>query len=190
MCTTAWACFPAAKVTRVTTIGVAIAIPEPYGSELQRWRITFVYSSADGIATHVTLLPPTEVDEADLLTIESHLYDVAAGRRPFVLHLRGTGTFRPVSPVVFIAVVEGISACEVLTNVVRSGPLDRELSFPYHPHVTVAQQISDEALDAAFAALTDFDCTFSVEAFSLYVHGDDDVWRESRTFELAAARVR
>jgi 2'-5' RNA ligase len=190
MCTTAWACFPAARVTRVTTIGVAIAIPEPYGSELQRCRISFGDASAGGIPTHVTLLPPTEVDDADLPAIESHLYDVAAGRRPFVLHLRGTGTFRPVSPVVFIAVVEGISACEVLTNAVRSGPLDRELSFPYHPHVTLAQQISDEALDAAFVALADFDCAFSVPAFSLYVHGDDDVWRESRTFELAAARVR
>jgi 2'-5' RNA ligase len=92
--------------------------------------------------------------------------------------------------VVFIAVVEGISACEVLTNAVRSGPLERDLSFPYHPHVTVAQQVPDEALNAAFSALADFECTFSVRAFSLYVHGDDDMWRESQTFELAAAWVR
>jgi 2'-5' RNA ligase len=176
-------------VTRVTTIGVAIPIPEPYGSELKRCRLSFGDASASGIPTHVTLLPPTEVDETDLPAIESHLHEVAASRQPFVLHLRGTGSFRPVSPVVFIAVVEGISACEVLTNAVRSGPLERDLSFPYHPHVTVAQQVPDEALNAAFSALADFECTFSVRAFSLYVHGDDDMWRESQTFELAAAWV-
>ena len=32
----------------------------------------------------------------------------------------------------------------------RSGPLERELKFPYHPHVTVAHDLPEEALDRAF----------------------------------------
>ena len=40
------------------------------------------------------------------------------------MRLRGTGTFRPVSPVVFVNVAEGISRCELLADAVRRGPLE------------------------------------------------------------------
>jgi 2'-5' RNA ligase len=95
-----------------------------------------------------------------------------------------------VSPVVFVVVTEGISACEVLAYDVRAGDLDRELSFPYHPHVTVAHHLDDTALDKAFESLADYECTFDVLAFHLYVHGEDEVWRPYRTFELAAPPVQ
>lgn len=172
------------------TIGVAIAVPEPYGSELQRYRASFGDPQADAVPTHVTLLPPTETDPDRLVDIEDHLARVAAAHEPFRMHLRGTATFRPVSPVVFVAVTEGISACEVLAEDVRSGHLDRELSFPYHPHVTVAHHLDDSTLDRAFKALADYECTFEVMAFHLYVHGEDEVWRPYRAFELAAPAIQ
>jgi 2'-5' RNA ligase len=172
---------------RVQTIGVAVAVPEPYGSELRRYRASFGDTQADAVPTHVTLLPPTEVDPERLAEIEQHLSRVAVRHPGFRMHLRGTATFRPVSPVVFVAIAEGISACEILANDVRSGLLDRELSFPYHPHVTVAHHIDDDSLDQAFKVLADYECTFDVVAFHLYVHGDDEVWRPYRAFELSAA---
>ena len=48
------------------TIGVAIAIPEPYGGELQRVRESYGDPLARSIPTHITLLPPTEVQADDL----------------------------------------------------------------------------------------------------------------------------
>ena len=48
------------------TIGVSIAVPEPHGSLLQQLRTGFGDAAAHGIPTHVTLLPPTEVDGASL----------------------------------------------------------------------------------------------------------------------------
>lgn len=179
-----------ARVSPVHTIGVAIAVPEPYGSELRQYRASFGDPQADAIPTHVTLLPPTEVDPDRLLDIEDHLDGVAARHESFRMHLRGTATFRPLSPVVFVAVTEGISACESLAQDVRSGGLERELSFPYHPHVTVAHHLEDSAMDKAFEALTDYECTFEVTAFHLYVHGDDHVWRPYRRFTLAAPETR
>lgn len=167
------------------TIGVAIAIPEPHGGELQRYRASFGDPSADAIPTHVTLLPPTLVDD-DLSDVDKHLSEVAASHRPFCIHLRGTATFRPVSPVVFVAMTEGISACEMLATSVRSGPLDRELMFPYHPHVTVAHDVPDKALDTAFETLADYDVSFDVTEFWLYLHGDDDVWRPHQAFALGS----
>ena len=140
---------------------------------------------ASSIPTHVTLLPPTEIDDADLGLIDDHLLEVAARFPSFRIRLRGTATFRPISPVVFVPLAEGISSCEVLQSQVRSGPLRVELRFPYHPHVTVAHDLEKEALDRAYDALSEYDCAFDVDAFSRYEHGADGVWRPQRSFPLA-----
>lgn len=169
----------------MSTIGVAIPVPEPYCGELQRWRRSFGDPLADAIPTHVTLLPPTDVSDDDLPDLETHLEKVAASHYAFPIHLRGTATFQPVSPVVFVAVREGISCCELLAEGIRSGPLERELHFPYHPHVTVAHDLPEAQLQAAFEALADFECRFDVTTFSLYLHGRDRVWRPKRDFPLA-----
>ena len=54
-------------------IGVSIAIPEPWGCELQRARLSYGDEQARGIPTHVTVLPPTEVDDAAMDGIHEHL---------------------------------------------------------------------------------------------------------------------
>jgi 2'-5' RNA ligase len=170
----------------VRTIGVAIAIPPPFGPELQRCRRAFGDPMADAIPPHVTLLPPTDVGADELSVIIKHLNGVAANTVPFEIHLRGTATFRPVSPVVFVALAQGISQCEVTATAVRTGPLTTELHFPYHPHVTVAHNLPDEALDRAFAELAEFEAAFRVTAFGLYEHRPDGHWVEQRSFPLCA----
>jgi 2'-5' RNA ligase len=169
----------------MATIGVAIPIAEPYGTELQKFRAEFGDPMASSIPTHVTLLPPTEVADADLAEIDDHLLEVAARFPSFRIRLRGTATFRPISPVVFVPLAEGISSCEVLQSQVRSGPLDIALRFPYHPHVTVAHDLDKESLDSAFDALAEYDCSFEATAFGRFEHGADGVWRPRRDFPLA-----
>ncbi|GAA2624572.1 2'-5' RNA ligase family protein [Actinomadura fulvescens] len=161
---------------------MAIPIPEPYGSELQRRRRSFGDPLASAIPTHITLLPPTEVGDGDLDAIENYLRLIATAEHPFRILLRGTGTFRPVSPVVFVAVAEGIAGCERVQRQVLAGPLSRELDFPYHPHVTVAHHLPEEAMDRAFKELAGYEAEFEVWGFSLYEHGDDGVWRPRRDF--------
>ncbi|RBL83753.1 2'-5' RNA ligase family protein, partial [Streptomyces cavourensis] len=108
--------------------------------------------------------------------------------RPFPMRLSGTGTFRPLSPVVFVQVVEGASACSWLQKRVRdaSGPLVRELQFPYHPHVTVAHGISEEAMDRAYAELADYEAAWTCGSFALYEQGADAVWRKLRDFPFGS----
>jgi 2'-5' RNA ligase len=170
----------------VRTIGVAVGIPEPWGSQLDGHRAAAGDPMAAFIPAHLTLLGPTEIDaSADHSTkIEDHLAGVAAVHRPFHLHLRGTGTFRPVTRVVFVAVAAGISECEQLASAIASGPLTRELHYPYHPHVTVAHDVPDPALDAVFDELAGFEARFPVEGFTLYEHGADGHWHPQRHFPL------
>ena len=164
------------------SIGVAIAIPEPWATRLQEYRTSIGDTTATLIPTHITLVPPTEC--VDLDVAEGHLRTVAEQCRPFDVHLRGTGSFRPVSPVVFVCVVEGISGCERLALAVRSGPLASTLTFPYHPHVTIAHHLDDATLDRAFTELAGFECLFTVEEFHLYVHDEVIGWQVDRSFAL------
>ena len=167
------------------TIGVAVAIPEPWATELQQYRTRVGDKAAASIPTHITLVPPTVVSAEELEDVETHLASVAGDVPAFDVHLRGTGTFRPVSPVVFVSLVEGISQCEQLADAVRQGPLALDLAFPYHPHVTVAHDLPDERLDQAFDDLADFECEFGVGQFGLYVHDQEVGWTPTRCFALS-----
>lgn len=169
------------------TIGVAIAVPQPFADDLQRWRAEFGDPLAHSIPAHVTLLPPTPVPVSQLADVREHLSAAAASRQPFDLRLRGTGTFRPVSPVVFVRVAQGVDECADVEQVVRSGPLERGLDFAYHPHVTVAHDVPAPALDRALATLEDYDATFEVSGFDLFEHGDDGVWRPRVHFPFTPA---
>ena len=166
------------------TIGVSIAVPEPWGSALQRYRIELGDELAAHIPTHITLLAPHQVADDELEGIVSHLGAVSSTARPFRVHLRGTGTFLPVSPVVFVGVVAGISQCEQLAADVRTGPLVVPQAFPYHPHVTVAHHLPDDLLEKAFVELERFEAEFEVTEMWMYLHEEQSGWRPSTSFVL------
>ena len=166
------------------TIGVAIAIPEPYGGQLQAHRERFGDPSARSIPTHVTLLPPTEVAVTERPMISAHLEEVARCHPPFDMHLAGTGTFSPVSEVVFVAVARGIGSCELIANDVRRGPLARSLSFPYHPHVTVAHDVPRDMLDFAYSGLADLSAEFRVDRFTEFEQVPGGAWAVAREYPL------
>ncbi len=166
------------------TLGVALSIPEPWGGELQSYRESVGDSTAATVPTHITLVPPLEVDQKALADVERHLADVAARFGRFGVHLRGTGTFRPVSPVVFVTLIEGISACEQLAAACRRGPLAVDLAFPYHPHVTIAHHLPEELLDRAFRELAGFESSFEVKQFHLYAHDPVEGWQPTHDFVL------
>jgi 2'-5' RNA ligase len=170
----------------MVTIGVAIPIPQPWGAQLDEARRRTGDPQAVHVPSHVTLLGPTDIDDDKLAAVQDHLARAAAGYRPFEIYLRGTGTFRPVTEVVFVTVAEGISDCEKLESIVRAGPLRKELNYPYHPHVTVAQAVPPDALDTVFDALAGFETRFRVDGFTLYTHDADATWRPKREFAFAS----
>lgn len=165
-------------------LGVAISIPPPWRDELSRWREQVGDPEGGRVPPHVTLLPPTEVPAARMPEIEDHLAATADGCAPFEMHLSGTGTFRPVSDVVFVVVAAGIAQCEQLERRVRSGPLARQTRFPYHPHVTVAHDIPAEGLDSAYAGLAGFEARFAVTGFTVFEQGASGVWVARRMLDL------
>ena len=153
------------------TVGVVIEVPEPHAGLIREARRAWGDPEADTVPPHITIVAPVSVDPGEMPVLEEHLERAVVGCAPFRMRLRGTGTFRPVSPVVFLAVAEGIPGCEDLERRVRSGPWAVDLRFPYHPHVTVAFGLGEESLDQAFAELADFEAVFTVESIRLYELG-------------------
>ncbi|HEX2704722.1 MAG TPA: 2'-5' RNA ligase family protein [Candidatus Lustribacter sp.] len=166
------------------TIGVSIPVPPPYGEYLQGRRASFGDPLAPYIRAHITLLGPTLVDDTDRPELTAHLAYAASQVPPFTVILRGTGSFRPVSDVVFVQVASGISSCEQLERQIRRGPYEREQPFPYHPHVTVAHDVGLDELARAFEELAGFGASFDVDAFQLWEREGDGTWLAVESFPL------
>jgi 2'-5' RNA ligase len=165
-------------------IGLAITIPDPWGTQLRDARASFGDVHAEQVPAHITLVPPTCVTDPDDEALAAHLRTIARDVDPFTVHLRGTGTFRPVSAVVFVQVVQGISRCEQIHRHLMSGRLAQDLPFPFHPHVTIAQEVDEANLDMAFVALAGFDATFTARHLDLYREDQGGVWHCDQQFAL------
>lgn len=164
------------------TLGVVVEIPPPHGTALAAARAGLTPDAAE-MPPHVTILAPIDVDDDVVDEAIRHLEEVAERTAPFRLTLRGTGTFRPVSPVVFVAVAEGISDCEQLERDVRSGDLAVDTRFPYHPHVTIAHDVAEEELDRVFTELADYRASWTVGSMGLHEFRDGR-WKLVREFEF------
>lgn len=167
------------------TFGVLIDVPEPYAERLRVARERVGDPEARIIPPHVTIVAPVSIDPEEMPAVEEHIARALVGSSPFLIHLRGTGSFRPVTPTVFVTVAEGIPGCEELERRIRCGPLAVDLRFPYHPHVTIAFDLPDDALDRAFDSMIDFDASFTVDAVRLY-ELDEGGWNVRRTYPLGA----
>jgi len=161
---------------------VAIELPEPWRGELHRWRERLGDPAAEHIVPHITLVTPLVLPAAERALLVEHLQKVAESTAPFLVHLHGSASFRPVSDVVFVPLVAGGEDCERLQQLVRNGPLLPEPRFPYHPHVTVVHDVSSEQLDRAEAELADYDAHFLVTGFSLFEQGAGGHWFPAREF--------
>jgi 2'-5' RNA ligase len=165
-------------------IGIVVPVPEPWAQLLVDWRTKVGDPQARLVPPHVTLLPPTEVPVADRAAVSEHLADVASAHPAFAMHLSGTGTFSPVSDVVFVAVARGIGDCELLATDVRRGPLDRPLAYPYHPHVTVAHDVEPDMLELAYSGLADLSAEFQVGHFTEFEQTPTGAWAVAREYPL------
>jgi 2'-5' RNA ligase len=169
-------------VAELSTVGVLLPLPRPHQEHVDRYR-TSLAGRAPQTPAHITLVPPTDVATRSLPAVMQHLSAVARARAPFDVVVRGTGSFRPVSPVVYLDVVAGADECGQLAARAGSGPLRTPARFPYHPHVTVAHHLCDPELDAAMADWAHFEAAWRVTAFTLYEYAASE-WSALRSYPL------
>ncbi|VEG27280.1 2'-5' RNA ligase [Actinomyces howellii] len=168
-------------------LGLTIAVPEPWAEQVRRVRLEAGDPLAGTVPPHITLLPPTAVPRARIEEVIEHVGRVARGTSPFEVRATGSRTFRPVSPVAYLALATGAAQVDALQRELRraEGPLAGPLRFPFHAHVTLAHLDDDKALDAAQAAGRAIDAVFTVERIHLHLL-EGEVWQPLAAPSLGA----
>jgi len=128
---------------RLNIFALVIYIPGPLGAFLDDLRRELVphYNPH----AHVSVLPPRSVaGECQAATQARALIE---SWPPFEIELTGIRIF-PVTDVVYIEVGGGASELHRMHAAMNSGPLQFQDPFPYHPHVTLAQELPHENVAA------------------------------------------
>lgn len=169
-------------------LGVVISLPARLSAEINAWRREFGGPDAAMIPPHITLVSGNATNEWE--PAAAHVRAVAAASKPFTVRLRGTGSFRPLSPVVFLNVVSGADDCAKLHHELQSGPLAHDLEFSYHPHVTIAHDLPESVMDRAAEQLAGLDTEFRVEDIGLFDHDETGNWSLCEELRLGAEGPR
>ncbi|MEW6154417.1 MAG: GNAT family N-acetyltransferase [Actinomycetota bacterium] len=170
-----------ATATARARLGVVLLIPRPLRREIDALRRAVGDGTYGRVPAHLTLVPPVNVAGDHLVDALRVLREAAAATRPFSVHLGPPSTFLPANPVLYLPLVgEGRASVFALRERVFREPLARTLTWPFVPHVTIADEASPERVRAAELAL----CDFAAEVFFDRLHLLQE--REGRVWEPVA----
>lgn len=160
-------------------LGVVLLLPQPLASEVTGLRRALGDGAMARIEPHITLVPPINVHDRDLASVLRHVRDTASAAAPLSLRLGPVTTFLPVNPVAYLPVGGAPDQFEALLSLraaVRSGPLGKEDTHEYVPHVTVADDLPADRIEAAVAAMASFEADLSVDRIHVMTQRADKVW--------------
>jgi len=131
------------------------------------------------VPSHVTLVPPVNVREDDLPAALTRLRAAAAAvRGPIEITIGPPATFLPVNPVLYLQVGgTDLPALHRLRETVFAYPLERSLTWPFVPHVTLADNAEPERIAGALVALAGYSAAVSFDHVHLLEEGEGRAWR-------------
>lgn len=140
---------------------------------------------------HVTVLPPRQLTappEVLIDAIRSRMYEFA----PFEIQAAQVEVFAETD-VVFIGLSKGQDELRRMHRAMNTGPLAYDEPYPYHPHITLAQELSHgQAVELAELARRrwseyPYQRAFQVDSFAFVQNVDRNLWLDLARFELAPA---
>jgi 2'-5' RNA ligase len=151
-------------------LGVALLVPSPVAEEIDGLRRAVGERSLDRVPPHITLVPPVNVRREDLGRALAVLRGAAAAMpRRLSVALGAPTSFLPANPVLYLPVQGDVEAVHALRQRVWEPPLTRSLTWPFVPHVTLADAVSPERIGAAVSALSGYAAEIAIERVHLLV---------------------
>jgi 2'-5' RNA ligase/GNAT superfamily N-acetyltransferase len=135
---------------------VVLLVPDPVRREVDGLRRALGDKALGRVQPHLTLVPPVNVSEDDLVQGLDVLHQAAAAMMPFDLQLGPAATFHPVSATVYLAVGGDVGSVHRLRDRVFTRPFARPLDHAFVPHVTVADGIAVDRISASLDALAHY----------------------------------
>lgn len=158
-------------------VGVVLLLPPPAAAEIDALRRALGDGHVERLAPHLTLVPPVNVRDDDLPGARDLLRDAARRTQPFTITLGPPRTFLPTNPVLFLEVGADVAAVDALRDKIFRPPLERSLTWPFHPHVTLRDEAEEPRIRAAMEALADYRIEVTFEAVHLLREEEGRVWR-------------
>jgi 2'-5' RNA ligase len=158
-------------------LGVALLLPEPVCTEVDGLRRALGDPTLPRIPPHLTLVPPVNVREDRLPDALAVLRHAAAAGRPLRLRLGPPATFLPANPTVYLDVGGDLDGLHALRDRVFREPLERTLTWPFVPHVTIADDIDPDRIPSTLAALADYAADVTVDRVHLLQEEPGRTWR-------------
>lgn len=169
-------------------LGVALLLPPPLDAEIDGLRRALGDGSLGRIPAHLTLVPPVNVREDRLGAALAVLRRAAAATRPFTVTLGPPATFLPDNPTLHLAVGDG-APVRALRDRVFVDPLSRPLTWPFVPHVTVADEAEPGRIEAALVALAEYRAEVRFTGVHLLREGPGRIWAPIADAPFAAPAV-
>jgi 2'-5' RNA ligase len=123
-------------------------LPEPLAGFLDSLRCELVPRCQ--AKSHVTVLPPRPLAKGLAETAWSDLNDSLNGFPPFRVELASIEVFEDTN-VIYLSIGAGYRELVQMHAALNRGPLQFAEPYQYHPHVTLAQQLTPDEVDAAAA---------------------------------------
>ncbi|MGM9926295.1 MAG: YjcG family protein [Bacillus sp. (in: firmicutes)] len=136
------------------------------------------------IPPHITLLSPFEATEEQIKGITQKVWEIASKTPPVELNLLKTSTFQPVNNVIYLK-VEMTKALETLRKQLDNS-IDSKDEYPFVPHLTIAQGLSNDEHSDLFGQLSMTDIRYSetIDRFHLLYQLENGSWTVYETFQL------
>lgn len=170
-------------------LGVALLVPPPYAGEIDGLRRAVGDGALGRIPAHLTLVPPVNVRDDRMPDALDVLRRAAEATRPFTARLGPPTTFLPDNPVLYLAVAVGAGDVRALRDRVFVDPLARDLTWPFVPHVTLADQADEDTILDALAVLSNFAIEVSFDRVHVLEEKPGHVWVPIADAPFAAAAV-
>ena len=161
-------------------LGVVLLVPQPLATQIDGVRRALGDGALGRIEPHITLVPPVNVAERDLPKAFSIVRTAAGGVAPLTLRIGPVDTFAPVNPVAYLRVRgEGqvLDALERLRLGCLQGPLERTSDHEFVPHVTIADDLAADRLDAAASVLADLRADVTFDRVHVLAELPGRIWR-------------
>ena len=159
-------------------MGVALLLESPVADEIDGLRRALGDPTLGRMDPHLTLVPPVNVRKDQLTEALRVLRDAAGGASgPLCLTLGAVATFLPANPVLYLPVGGDLEALTALRDAVFRGPLERRLSWPWVPHVTVADGIAEDLVASAVTSLRGYTATVEVDRIVMLEEAIGRSWK-------------
>jgi 2'-5' RNA ligase len=151
-------------------LGVALLLPSPRAEEVNGLRRALDDRSLERVPPHLTLVPPVNVRQQDLGRALATLRAAAAATAASIVVTVGPpASFLPANPVLYLPVGGDVDAVHALRQRIWQPPLTRSLTWPFVPHVTLADDAHPDRIDAAQRALAGYTAEVTFDRVHLLI---------------------